>query len=300
MPGSRMFASTVLAAAGLALGAAVTPALAQSAEDKAARAELEASFGLVPTFYTILPEAARPAAWEALRDLEFNENTAIPQKYKTLIGIAVAAQIPCQYCLYMDGQDAKMNGITDGEVSEALGMAANTRTWSTILNGNMIDMADFKADVAGILAYADKMQGKPAPPPMAVTDAASAYKDMEANLGRVPGFLKAYPAVGIAGAWKEFKALELNPNTAVPGKYKELIGLAVASQIPCTYCIEAHTAFAKHAGATQEEIAEAVAMSALTRHWSTLLNGNQQDMTAFRGETDRMLKFAMTQARSDK
>ena len=65
------------------------------------------------------------------------------------------------------------------------------------------------------------------------------------------------------------KTLHLNPATALPGKYKELTALAVAAQIPCEYCIYAHTEFAKLNGATEAEISEAVAMGALTRKWST-------------------------------
>ena len=40
-----------------------------------------------------------------------------------------------------------------------------------------------------------------------------------------------HPEAGIGGAWREFKTIQLNPHSAVPGKYKELIGLAVAAQI---------------------------------------------------------------------
>jgi AhpD family alkylhydroperoxidase len=75
-------------------------------------------------------------------------------------------------------------------------------------------------------------------------------------------------------------------NTAIPPKYKELIGLAVASQIPCQYCIYGHTANAKNAGATSDEIREAVAVGALTRMWSTILQGNQTDFAKFKATVD--------------
>ncbi|MER8696803.1 carboxymuconolactone decarboxylase family protein [Mesorhizobium opportunistum] len=41
---------------------------------------------------------------------------------------------------------------------------------------------------------------------------------------------------------------------------------------------------AKRAGATEEDIQEAVAMSALTRHWSTIFNGMQVDFETFKKE----------------
>jgi AhpD family alkylhydroperoxidase len=93
------------------------------------------------------------------------------------------------------------------------------------------------------------------------------------------------PEAGIGGAWNEFKSVQLNPKTALSGKTKELIGLAVAAQVPCAYCVYFHTAAAKLNGANDEEIREAVAMAAITRHWSTVLNGMQIDPAAFKAET---------------
>jgi AhpD family alkylhydroperoxidase len=126
----------------------------------------------------------------------------------------------------------------------------------------------------------------------------AAYKDIKATLGIVPGFFKAFPEAGIDGAWAEFKTIQLNPATKLNGKTKELIGLAVAAQIPCTYCIYFHTAAAKANGATDEEIREAVAMAAIARHWSTVLNGMQIDLAAFKGDTDTVLKLAGEKAKT--
>jgi AhpD family alkylhydroperoxidase len=136
--------------------------------------------------------------------------------------------------------------------------------------------------------------------PASAEDAGSdaAYRDIEQTLGSVPTFFKMFPQTGIAGAWGEFKSVQLNPNTRLSGKVKELIGLAVAAQIPCTYCIYFHTAAAKLNGATDEEIREAVAMAAITRHWSTVLNGTQVDLAAFKQETDAVLKLAGEKARA--
>jgi AhpD family alkylhydroperoxidase len=128
------------------------------------------------------------------------------------------------------------------------------------------------------------------------TSAAATYRDIEATLGFVPGFFKAFPEAGIAGAWGEFKSVQLSTTTALPAKMKELIGLAVASQIPCTYCIYFHTAMARANGATEEEVREAVAMASITRHWSTVLNGMQVDLSTFKAETDRALRMAAEKA----
>ena len=128
--------------------------------------------------------------------------------------------------------------------------------------------------------------------------AQAAYRDIEQTLGSVPTFFKLFPEVGIAGAWAEFKAVQLNPATKLDGKTKELIGLAVAAQIPCHYCVYFHTAAAKLNGATDQEIREAVGMAAITRHWSTVLNGMQVDTVAFKNETDTVLRLAGEKAKA--
>jgi AhpD family alkylhydroperoxidase len=82
----------------------------------------------------------------------------------------------------------------------------------------------------------------------------------------------------------------MNPSTALPGKYKDLISLAVSSQIPCRYCILSDTEFAKLDGASDAEIAEAIALGGLTREFSALLNGAQTDIGKYRYDLGRIAK----------
>jgi AhpD family alkylhydroperoxidase len=114
--------------------------------------------------------------------------------------------------------------------------------------------------------------------------AEAAYADIQKTLGGVPSFVTQFPKAGIAGAWAELKGIQFSDKTALSAKEKALISLAVAAQIPCSYCIYDDTLSAKRAGATEEEIQEAVAVSALTRHWSTVLNGLQIDLEQFKKE----------------
>ncbi|MBX6375311.1 MAG: carboxymuconolactone decarboxylase family protein [Acetobacteraceae bacterium] len=125
-------------------------------------------------------------------------------------------------------------------------------------------------------------------PPSPSTDSTAAREargDIERSLGQVPGMFRFFPDSGIAGAWAEFRDLQMG-RTVLPGKVKELIGLAVAAQIPCGYCVHFHTRAARLNGATEDEIREAVGMAAMTRHWSTVLNGSAQDPAEFRREAD--------------
>lgn len=110
------------------------------------------------------------------------------------------------------------------------------------------------------------------------------YDDIQKTFGSVPTFIKQLPKAAVVGAWQETKDLEFSDQTALPPKVKALIGLAVGAQIPCDYCIWSDTMAAKQAGATDEEIGEAVAMAALTRHWSTMFNGLQVDFDTFKKE----------------
>jgi AhpD family alkylhydroperoxidase len=100
-----------------------------------------------------------------------------------------------------------------------------------------------------------------------------------------PDFMKqTYPKQGLASAWQEHQAIE--KDGALDAKTKQLIGLGVAAQIPCAYCVYYHTKAAKADGATEDEIKEAVAEAALTRKWSTVLNGSNYSMADFKKQVD--------------
>ena len=118
------------------------------------------------------------------------------------------------------------------------------------------------------------------------SSSAAAIAEMEKMLGGVPTELQLYPESARAAGWEMMKSTDLNENTALPAKTRELIGLAVAAQIPCQYCVYYHIKAAKAAGATQEEIREAVHQASLTRHWSTILYGNDYDLGAYKSEID--------------
>ena len=148
----------------------------------------------------------------------------------------------------------------------------------------------------GLLAFAAGALLAITPARAEDASATAAYKDIQATLGSVPDMFKTLPDVAVAGAWAEIKGVQLNPNTALNGKTKELMGLAVASQIPCQYCIYFHTLAAKANGASDEEIKEAIAMAAIVRHWSTMLNGSQVDLATFKKQTDDL--FAAVKAKS--
>lgn len=114
-------------------------------------------------------------------------------------------------------------------------------------------------------------------------------KEIETEFGSFPTMFSVYPKAALKGAWENWKQLN-GPDSMIPPKYREMIQLAVASQIPCDYCVYFHTASAKAHGASDEEIQEAVAQGAQTRQWSMILQGNQIDFDEFKTEFDAMMK----------
>jgi AhpD family alkylhydroperoxidase len=74
-------------------------------------------------------------------------------------------------------------------------------------------------------------------------------------------------------AWLGLNNIVGREDGAVPRKYRELIAVAVACTTQCPYCIEAHAAAAKAAGATREEVVEAAFVAAALRAGGAATHG---------------------------
>jgi AhpD family alkylhydroperoxidase len=285
---------------GAAIAAVAVKSIAKStpAQENPAHAsalsDIEKSFGFVPRFLSDIPPEALPGTWQEMKTLQMNPKTALPPKVKELIGLGVAAQIPCQYCVLAHSEFARANGASEAEIGEAVALAATTRHWSTFLNGEQIDEAKFRSEISMAINNMKKAKqsGAAAPKPVRVIDGATALQDIRQTYGFEPEFLKRFPDAARAGAWQTMRDVDMNPNTALPAKTKDLIGLAVSAQVPCRYCIISDTEFSKQDGATDEEISEAVAMASFTREMSTFVNGMRTDADQFKSDISRMVKNA--------
>ena len=60
---------------------------------------------------------------------------------------------------------------------------------------------------------------------------------------------------------------------AIPKKYKELMAIAVALTTQCAYCIEVHRQEALKAGVTEQELAEAIHVTAALRAGGAITHG---------------------------
>jgi len=112
--------------------------------------EIEATLGVVPTHFKAYPKSAVAGAWAITKGLDFGEGTTVLEpKVKSLINLAVAAQIPCRYCIWLESKMARDRGASDEEIAEAVALAGYVRHWSAVLNGLQIDLETFKAEFGG-------------------------------------------------------------------------------------------------------------------------------------------------------
>jgi AhpD family alkylhydroperoxidase len=268
---------------------ATTSARAESAAD-AARTDIKKTLGFMPEFVKAIPDVWLPGLWSEVKNFQNSPKTALSIKDKELIGLAVAAQAGNRATVYSYTRCARANGATAAEIGEAVAIGGMVRRYSTFFNGVQLDEANFRSEIARLVEGAKAAAGKPPatpPQPIAVVDARSAQESIKQAFGFVPEFMKKTPPEAAAGAWLQMRDLEMSP-TALPGKTKTLISLAVAAQVPCRYCLVADTEFAKLEGATDREISEAVTMAGMARSFGALVDGLQIDEVAFRRDFDRM------------
>ena len=115
----------------------------------------------------------------------------------------------------------------------------------------------------------------------AVADEGAAISDIrEAKTGNP--IIELHPSANQEATQAFYLAVERNVfNGAIPLKYAQLAAISASAIIRCEYCIPAHTAMAKAAGASDEEIKTALAIAADVALNSTMLYGNQFDMDDF-------------------
>jgi AhpD family alkylhydroperoxidase len=78
------------------------------------------------------------------------------------------------------------------------------------------------------------------------------------------------------------KMANFQKKSGFDAKTFELFALSAAAGMKCEYCIVAHTAMAKKAGATQDEIKTAIMVAGVVSLNSTVMYGNQYDQEKWR------------------
>jgi AhpD family alkylhydroperoxidase len=116
------------------------------------RDEIRQAFGKVPTWVEEMPPTLLEGFWATMRDFQLGE-TAIPNKYKELIGLAVSGATRCRYCTLFHTEAARLFGATDEEIREAAAMAAHTMSASTFLNTMHVDYDTFRRETLDAIAH---------------------------------------------------------------------------------------------------------------------------------------------------
>jgi AhpD family alkylhydroperoxidase len=126
--------------------------------------EIEETLGLVPEFMQRVPDYLLPTEWASFKNLQLSDQTAIPNKYKELIGLAVSGATRCRYCAYFHTEAARLFGASEDEINETALIAKNTMGWSTYLNTLQFDYDEFVAEFDQIAAHvrAQMVAGAPA------------------------------------------------------------------------------------------------------------------------------------------
>ena len=108
--------------------------------------EIEGMFGMVPSFFKEVPDSSLELEWKLFKRVQFDAGP-IPNKYRELIGVAIAAATKCRYCSLYHTEVAKLNGATDAEIEDAVHYAKSSAGWSAYINGLQIDYEKFRDEV---------------------------------------------------------------------------------------------------------------------------------------------------------
>jgi len=123
--------------------------------------EIEGMFGLVPSFFKLVPDSTLRLEWDLFKKVQFDEGP-IPNKYRELIGLAISAVTKCRYCELYHTEVAKLNGATDAEIEDAVHYAKSSAGWSTYINGMQVDYDQFRKEVLSACEHVRKNMKKTA------------------------------------------------------------------------------------------------------------------------------------------
>lgn len=114
--------------------------------------EMKDLLGTVLLAFERIPDEFVDSEWDLLKRVQFGE-TLIPNRYKELVGVAVAAVLRCPYGAVLHSEVARLHGATDAEVAEAVHHAKFLSGWSAHMSGLQVDLATFATEVRQITEH---------------------------------------------------------------------------------------------------------------------------------------------------
>ena len=77
--------------------------------------EIEHTLGLVPSFFKMIPDSTLELEWELFKKVQLDESP-IPNKYRELIGLAIAGVTKCRYCAFYHTEIARLFGASEDAI----------------------------------------------------------------------------------------------------------------------------------------------------------------------------------------
>ena len=187
------------------------------------------------------PEQLKEHAPDQLKAFnEFNakvfKDGALTKKEKELVAVAITHVTQCPYCIESHTKNAKKAGATLEELTEAAFVTAALEAGATVTHSTHVRNA--KAKEASDALYE------------------------RSNLKHL-GDLNTFAGEGFKG-YQAFSSAATKAGK-LSAKFKEIIAVAAAHATQCPYCIDVHTKNADREGATNEELAEAIMVTAALR-----------------------------------
>jgi len=110
--------------------------------------------------------------------------------------------------------------------------------------------------------------------------------DIEDSIGIIPKCLERLSENVLMRYWPFLKRYQLG-ESCIPEKYRELISLALVANMKCRSCLLTFRSMAKSAGATDDEIAEAMFLANHVARWSDLHHPSLHDPIVTWQETEQ-------------
>lgn len=99
-----------------------------------------------------VPDEVVDAEWQLLKWSLFDE-TLIPNRYRALIAVAVAAVLRCRYAIRLHTEMARVHGASEAEIAASVHHASLVSAWSARMNGVEVDAAEFAAEVERVVSH---------------------------------------------------------------------------------------------------------------------------------------------------
>ena len=126
---------------------------------EAVDAEMKELAGTVMTVLDQVPDEVIEPEWRLLKWSLFDE-TLIPNRYRALIAVAVAAVLRCRYAVRLHTEMARIHGASEAEIAASVHHATLVSAWSARMNGVDISAADFAAELERLVGHLTDREGE--------------------------------------------------------------------------------------------------------------------------------------------